>query len=98
MEDRHRKKIGKKGAKKKGASVWGVEAPFGACHGAGWWRTLCVQRQISIAHSNAKIRGEMPAWSISPLPTPANAQDGASDKSYIRRVLRSRNSTLISRL
>jgi hypothetical protein len=61
MEDRHRKKIGKKGAKKKGASVWGVEAPFGACHGAGLWRTLRLQRQISIVHSNAKIRGEVPA-------------------------------------
>jgi hypothetical protein len=47
--------------KKKGASVWGVKAPFGACHGAGWWRTLRLQRQMSIAHSNAKIRGEMPA-------------------------------------
>lgn len=84
--------------KKKGASVWGVKAPFGACHGAGWWRALYVERQISTACSNAKIRGEMPAWSISPLPTPADAQDGISDKSYIRRVRHARNSTLISHL
>ena len=89
---------GRRRQKKKGASVWGVKAPFGACHGAGWWRTLCVQRQMSIAHSNAKIKGEMPAWSISPLLTPTDAQDGISDKSYIRRIRYARNSTLISRL